>query len=81
MKTESKITLYFWLDKEGHIDENRTELGQKYTNQIQNLSNELSQLWYPNYKLPHLANILKINSNSLSNIVGSNKSLKIMDRD
>ena len=80
MKTESETTYYFWLDKKGHIDEIRTELGQKYTNKTQNLSNELSQLWYPNWKLQHLANILK-KPNSLSNIVGSNKCIKIMNRD
>ena len=64
------ITFLFWLDNFEHINDKRIQFGETFHDQIENLSEELKNIWDSEYYSQHFESTLKVSSDSFNYIEG-----------
>ena len=60
IKIISEFTFLFWLDNFEHINDKRIQFGETFYQQIENLSDEIKNIWDSEYYSQHFENTLKI---------------------
>ena len=82
IKIISEFTFLFWLDNFEHINENQIQFGETFHEQIENLSDELKNIWDSEYYSQHFESTLnnKICSDSVNFIEGLENYVKIEDQ-
>ena len=70
----------FWLDNFEHINGKRIQFGEKFQEQIQNLSDKLKNIWDSEYYSQHFESTLRVCSDSINFIEGLETYVKIEDQ-
>ena len=60
IKIISEFTFLFWLDNFEHINDKRIQSGETFYEQIENLSDELKNIWDSEYYSQHFESTLKV---------------------
>ena len=79
IKIISEFTFLFWLDNFEHINEKRIQCGETFHEQIENLCDELKNIWNSEYYSQHFESTLKVCSDSINFIEGLESYVKIDD--
>ena len=80
IKIISQFTFLFWLDNFEQINDKRIQFGATFYEQIENLSDELKNIWDCDYYSQHFESTLKVCSDSINVIEGSESYVKIDDQ-
>ena len=80
IKIISEFTFLFWLDNFEHINDKRMQFGETFNEQIENLSDELKNIWDSEYYSQHFEGTLKVSSDSFNYIEGLENYVKIEDQ-
>ena len=80
IKIISEFTILFWLDNFEHINDKPIQFGEKFHEQIENLSDELKNIWDSEYYSQHFESTLKVCSDSINFIEGLEDYIKIEDQ-
>ena len=80
MKIISEFKFLFWLDNFEHINDKRIQFGETFHEQIENLSDELKNIWDSEYYSQHFEKTLKVSSDSLNYKEGLENYVKIEDQ-
>ena len=70
----------FWLDNFEHINDKRIQFGETFHEQIENLSDELKNIWNSEYYSQHFESTLIVCSDSINFIEGLENYVKIEDQ-
>ena len=65
IKIISEFTFLFWLDNFEHINDKRIQFGETFHEQIENLCDELKNIWDSEYYSQHFESTLKVCSDSI----------------
>ena len=65
IKIISEFTFLFWLDNFEHINEKRIQFVETFHEQIENLCDELKNIWNSEYYSQHFESTLKVCSDSI----------------
>ena len=76
----SEFTFLFWLDNIEQIYHKRIEFGETFKEEMENLNDELKNLWNPAYCSPHFGNILKITTDRSNYKEGLDSNVMIIDQ-
>ena len=76
----SEFTFLFWLDNFEHINDKRIQFGETFHEEIENLCDELKNIWNSEYYSPNFESTLKVCSDSLNYIEGLENYVKIIDQ-
>ena len=79
IKIISEFTFLFWLDNFEHINDKRIQFGETFHEQIENLCDELKNIWNSEYYLQHFESTLKVCLDSINYIEGLENYVKIED--
>ena len=77
IKIISEFTFLFWLDNFEHINDKRIQFGETFHEQIENLCDELKNVWNSEYYSQHFESTLKVCSDSINYIEGLENYVKI----
>ena len=80
IKIISEFTFLFWLDNFEHINDKRIQFGETFHEQIENLSDEIKNIWDSEYYSQHFESTVKVSSDSLNYIEGLENYVKIEDQ-
>ena len=80
IKIISEFTFLFWLDNFEHINDKRIQFGETFHEQIENLCDELKNIWDSEYYSQHFESTLKVCSDSINFIEGLENYVKIEDQ-
>ena len=80
IKIISEFTVLFWLDNFEHINDKRIQFGETFHEQIENLSDELKNIWDSEYYSQQFESTLKVSSDSFNYIEGLENYIKIEDQ-
>ena len=80
IKIVSDFTFLFWLDNFEHINDKRIQFGETFHEEIENLCDDLKNIWNSENYSPHFESTLKVSSDSLNYIEGLQNHVKIMDQ-
>ena len=80
-KIISEFTFLFWLDNFEHINDKRIQYGETFHEQIENLCDELKNIWDSEYYLQHFESTLKVCSDSIKYIEGLQNYVKLKTKD
>ena len=80
IKIISEFTFLFWLDNFEHINDKRIQFEETFHEQIENLSEELKNIWDSGYYSQHFESTLKVSSDSFNYIEGLENYIKIEDQ-
>ena len=80
IKIISEFTFLFWLDNFEHINDKRLQFGETFHEKIENLSDELKNIWDSEYYSQHFESTLKVCSDSINIIKGLESYVKIEDQ-
>ena len=80
IKIISEFTFLFWLDNFEHINDKRIQFGETFHEQIENLCDELKNIWDSEYYSQHFESTLIVCSDSINYIEGLEKYVKIEDQ-
>ena len=80
IKIISEFTFLFWLDNFEHINDTRIQFGERFHEQIENLSDEIKNIWDSEYYSLHFESTLKVSSDSFNYIKGLENYIKIEDQ-
>ena len=80
IKVISEFTFLFWLDNFEHINDKRIHFGETFYEQIENLSDELKNLWDSEYYSQHFESTLKVSSDSFNYTEGLENYVQIEDQ-
>ena len=70
IKIPSEFIFLFWLDYFKHINDKRIKFGETFHEQIENLSDELKNIWDSEYYSQLFESTLKVGSDSINFIEG-----------
>ena len=76
----SEFTFLYWLDNFEHINEKRILFGETFQDEINNLRDELQNIWNKEYYSENFESILQVCSDSINFIEGLEGYAKIMDQ-
>ena len=65
-----EFTFLFWLDNFEHINDKQKQFGETFHEQIENLSDELKNIWDSEYYSQHFESTLKVCSDSINFMEG-----------
>ena len=80
IKIISEFTFIFWLDNFEYINDKRIQFGETIHEQIENLSDELKNIWDSEHYSQHFESTLKVCSDSINYIEGLETYVKIKDQ-
>ena len=80
IKIISDFTFLFWLDNVEHINDKGIQFGETFHEQIENLSDELKNIWDSEYYSQHFESTLKVSSDSFNYKEGLENYVKIEDQ-
>ena len=80
IKIISEFTFLFWLDNLKHINDKGIQFGETFHEKIENLSDELKNIWDSEYYSQHFESTLKVCSDSINFIEGLESYVKIDDQ-
>ena len=80
IKIISEFKFLFWLDNFEHIIDKRIQFGETFHEQIENLSDELENIWDSENYSQHFESTLKVCSDSINFIEGLESYVKIDDQ-
>ena len=80
IKIPSEFIFLFWLDYFEHINDKRIKFGETFHEQIENLSDELKNIWDSEYYSQQFESTLKVCSDSINFIEGLENYVKIEDQ-
>ena len=80
VKLISEFTFLFWLDNFEHINEKRIQFGETFPDEINNLSDELQNIWDKEHYSELFESALQVCSDSINFIEGLEGYVKIMDQ-
>ena len=80
IKIISEFTFLFWLDNFEHINDKQIQFGETFHEQIENLSDELKNIWDSEHYSQHFESTLKVCSDSINSIEGLETYVKIEDQ-
>ena len=80
IKIVSEFTFLFWLDNFEHINDKRIQFGETFHEEIENLCDDLKNIWNSENYSPHFESTLKVSSDSLNYNEGLENCVKIMDQ-
>ena len=80
IKVVSEFTFLFWLDNFKHINDKRLQFGETFHEEIENLCNDLKNIWNSEYYSQHFESTLKVCSDSINNIEGLENYVKTEDQ-
>ena len=80
IKNVSEFTFLFWLDNFEHINDKRLQFGETFHEEIENLCNDLKNIWNSEYYSQNFESTLKICSDSINYIEGLENYVKIEDQ-
>ena len=80
IKIISELTFLFWLDHFALINDKRIQFGETFQEQIENLSDELKNIWDSEYYSQHFESTLKVCSDSINYTEGLENYVKIEDQ-
>ena len=76
----SEFTFSFWLDNYEYINDKRIQFGETFHEEIENLQDELKNIWNSEYYSSHFESTLKVSSDSLNYIEGLENYVRIFDQ-
>ena len=80
IKIVSEFTFLFWLDNFKHINDKRIQFGETFHEEIDNLCDDLKNIWNREKYSSHFESTLKVSSDNLNYIEGLEIYVKIMDQ-
>ena len=81
IKTEfSEFKFLLWLDNFENINDKRLQFGETFHEEIENLCNDLKNIWNSEYYSQHFESTLKVFSDSINYIEGLENYVKIEDQ-
>ena len=80
IKIASEFTFLFWLDNFEHINDKRIQFGETFHEEIENLCDDVKNIWNNENYSPHFESTLKVSSDSLNYNEGLENCVKIMDQ-
>ena len=75
----SEFTFLFWLDNFERINDKRIQFGETFREEIENLCDDLKNIWKSENYSPHFESTQKVSSDSLNYIEELENYIKIMD--
>ena len=80
IKIISEFTFLFWLDNFEHINVKRIQFGETFYEEVENLCDDLKNIWNSENYSSHFESTLKVSSDSLNYMEGIENYVKIMDQ-
>ena len=80
IKIISEFTFLFWLDNFEHINDKQIQFGERFHEEIENLSDERKSIWNSEYYSQHFESTIKVCSDSINYIEGLENYVKIEDQ-